>query len=367
MRTAKENRPAVAGRHSTPFFNRGSSEHFFSTKPDRSPFFQKSSISIIQPKFAIGQTNDKYEKGADAIAHKVVSSSEPTLQAKCDDCEKEESLQKKSLSEEVELQMKSLTKSQNVINNRQLSNGDAVEELKPGKLPSKIGDGHDLKSAEFAKNITLESVYDNERYLSNGSSGDGVILLQKALIKYGHLLPEFGADGIFGFETRGAVISFQAEHQLTVDGIVGPETIGHLDSMNMGATPPGAVTDCCSDSKTSGLDNGDIAGVICCNKVKHACLWSSGGATGATDATAVAIVDHCGVVHEYAHFDDIDCPSGAGPHRPSFKAGKDAGTEEKKSYAVEKKCLEKMIGKCGTNSDCIKQVKKELAHVTANT
>lgn len=356
MRTAEEKIPAAAGKHKTPFFDKGSSENFFEISSEPNTFFQKSSYPRIQPKLAIGQPNDKYEQEADAVAQKVVSSSEPAIQAKCAECENEESLQKQPL-----------TKSHNVINHSSLSNGDKLKERDPGNFPSKIGDGHDLQSTEFAKNKTLESVYDNERYLTNGSSGDGVTLVQKALIKYGHQLPEFGADGKFGFETRGAVISFQAEYQLTVDGIVGPETIGHLDILNQGATPPAAVADCCSDSKSAGLDNGDIAGVICCNKVKHACLWDSGGVEGATDATAVSIVDHCGVVHEYAHFDDIDCPSGAGPHRPPFKAGKDPATEEKKSYAVEKKCLEKMIGKCGTNSECRKQVNKELTHVAANT
>ncbi len=126
---------------------------------------------------------------------------------------------------------------------------------------------------------------------------------------------------------------------------------------------PAKDRDCCAESKTANLDNGDVAGVICCDKKKHACLWISGGATGATDPDAVKIIDACGIVHEENHFDDIDCPDGKGPDRPNFKAGKDAAAEEKKSYQAEQKCLEGKLADCGKNASCTKEVKAELKHV----
>lgn len=332
----------------------------------------KAVANFIQTKLQVGQPADRLEQEADAVAESLVSSAAPAVQMKCEECEEEESLQMKPLlPAEHFLNGKSegtswISQQGNGLNNLAPARKAAGNEREE-RYPARIGDGHDLQSTEFAGNNILESVFDQERYLTNGASGDAVTLLQNALIEQGHSLPEFGADGAFGFETKGAVISFQAEHQLAVDGVVGPETIGHLDTLNQGAAPPAAVADCCSDAKTAGLDGGDLGGVICCDNVKHACLWASGGSTGVTDPTASSIVDHCIRVHEYAHFDDVDCPTGAGPHRPPFKAGKVPATEEKKSYAVEKNCLEKMIGKCGDNKKCKKQVKKELAHVTANT
>jgi peptidoglycan hydrolase-like protein with peptidoglycan-binding domain len=40
-----------------------------------------------------------------------------------------------------------------------------------------------------------------------------------------------GVDGIFGPRTERAVLGFQAQHSLTVDGIAGPQTWGALRPM----------------------------------------------------------------------------------------------------------------------------------------
>lgn len=53
-----------------------------------------------------------------------------------------------------------------------------------------------------------------------GSRGEGVKQIQTAL----HLYP----DGIFGTLTEEAVKEFQKEHNLTIDGIVGPNTFNVL-------------------------------------------------------------------------------------------------------------------------------------------
>jgi len=57
-----------------------------------------------------------------------------------------------------------------------------------------------------------------------GSRGDTVKQMQSLLVAAGFPLPVFGVDGIFGSETRGAVIAFQQANGLLVDGICGPQT-----------------------------------------------------------------------------------------------------------------------------------------------
>ncbi|WP_267880117.1 peptidoglycan-binding domain-containing protein [Salibacterium aidingense] len=52
--------------------------------------------------------------------------------------------------------------------------------------------------------------------------------LQEDLMAAGEELPRFGADGDYGSETVEAVKAFQARHNLTVDGIAGPNTMKKL-------------------------------------------------------------------------------------------------------------------------------------------
>ncbi len=117
----------------TPFFSKegqGQSSFFGGQTAEADAFF---SPRTIQPKLKIGKPNDIYEQQADAVADQVVAqisqqatggsqqadnaqpathnskSSTPSVQTKCDSCEKEEKLQKKE--EEIgttgdELQMK---------------------------------------------------------------------------------------------------------------------------------------------------------------------------------------------------------------------------------------------------------------------
>ncbi|MFJ6411954.1 peptidoglycan-binding protein [Terribacillus saccharophilus] len=57
-------------------------------------------------------------------------------------------------------------------------------------------------------------------YIRTGSRGENVRRIQRAL--------GVTADGIFGPNTRQAVINFQRNNGLGVDGIVGPETWNRL-------------------------------------------------------------------------------------------------------------------------------------------
>ena len=58
--------------------------------------------------------------------------------------------------------------------------------------------------------------------LEKGSSGSAVTRMQQALNTLGYAV---GTDGVFGTQTRNAVKTFQADHQLTVDGKAGDITL----------------------------------------------------------------------------------------------------------------------------------------------
>jgi uncharacterized protein (TIGR02594 family) len=64
--------------------------------------------------------------------------------------------------------------------------------------------------------------------LRHGSRGQAVVDLQTRLADLGY--PPGTADGAFGDRTNAAVLAFQADHGLAVDGIVGRQTWGALDT-----------------------------------------------------------------------------------------------------------------------------------------
>jgi N-acetylmuramoyl-L-alanine amidase len=65
---------------------------------------------------------------------------------------------------------------------------------------------------------------ETEPLLKAGMKGPAVRKLQKKLETTGMQLNRFGADGVYGKETRQAVMNYQRKRGLTVDGITGPET-----------------------------------------------------------------------------------------------------------------------------------------------
>ncbi len=107
----------------------------------------------------------------------------------------------------------------------------------PAKLQMTIGDGHDLTAARFSGNADLEAVFDDEQVIRVGDSGTAVSLMQQALIDAGFPLPQFGADGIFGNETRGALMDFQRSSSLSADGVLGPNTMSALNALYTGGAP----------------------------------------------------------------------------------------------------------------------------------
>ena len=64
--------------------------------------------------------------------------------------------------------------------------------------------------------------------LGKGDEGEQVKTLQRLLGSLGYDLGGYGADGIFGDATDGAVRAFQNDRHLAVDGLVGEDTWSHL-------------------------------------------------------------------------------------------------------------------------------------------
>lgn len=68
--------------------------------------------------------------------------------------------------------------------------------------------------------------------IGEGASGAFVRDIQQQLIKAGYRLPRYGADSVFGEETENAVMRFQRDHHLAVDGLVGQVTLSKLQQVN---------------------------------------------------------------------------------------------------------------------------------------
>lgn len=82
--------------------------------------------------------------------------------------------------------------------------------------------------------MVLDNGYSNQiqkrRVLRRGMSGSDVILMQQILCK--EFYPVGEIDGIFGKKTENALKQFQAEKQLSVDGVCGPKTWSMLERYN---------------------------------------------------------------------------------------------------------------------------------------
>lgn len=84
-------------------------------------------------------------------------------------------------------------------------------------------------AAAFYNTKTVEHLVCSSDLIKLWDSGDKVKDVQEKLIKLGYSLYG-GADGIFGQSTYDAVEAFQSSHGLSVDGIVGKDTLSALNS-----------------------------------------------------------------------------------------------------------------------------------------
>jgi cell wall-associated NlpC family hydrolase len=106
------------------------------------------------------------------------------------------------------------------------------------------------------------------RNLKKGSTGEDVKALQERLNELGYDCGD--ADGIFGTKTRAAVMQYQLEAGLTVDGIAGKETQSALFAESAGAVytvtlkcvPEAEATELCAKYAGSmEREGGDTHGV----------------------------------------------------------------------------------------------------------
>lgn len=68
-----------------------------------------------------------------------------------------------------------------------------------------------------------------DRTLYEGLEGEDVKGLQLKLLVLGYRLPRFGADGIFGEETKEAVLAYQADNRMVRNARVGAVMVRKLD------------------------------------------------------------------------------------------------------------------------------------------
>jgi len=80
------------------------------------------------------------------------------------------------------------------------------------------------------------STVDSSTLLRLGSAGDAVRNLQTTLIAKGYTCGSYGSDGDFGQGTYNAVVQFQKDNGLSVDGIVGSATWNALLNNSEGST-----------------------------------------------------------------------------------------------------------------------------------
>jgi hypothetical protein len=94
----------------------------------------------------------------------------------------------------------------------------------------------EFRSTRFTDDAVLAAAADNNPALCKGAKGPAVEAIQQALVDLGYPMPISMAggvpDGIFGDETAATVKAFQSELHLTVDGIVGRNTMRALDEIS---------------------------------------------------------------------------------------------------------------------------------------
>lgn len=79
-----------------------------------------------------------------------------------------------------------------------------------------------------AKPVVKGDLVVAKTYLSKGDKGSDVKELQTLLKKAGYDIGNTGADGIFGQDTHEAVMAFQKNNKLAVDGLAGKGTMAKL-------------------------------------------------------------------------------------------------------------------------------------------
>lgn len=116
-----------------------------------------------------------------------------------------------------------------------------------------------LVCGRLSGNADIVKASMNAPPMKQGSHGEGVRVLQLALIDLGAFMPRSTGggttlpDGIFGSETHAAVIAFQRNNGLAADGIAGAMTIGRLDMVLAAMGTLAARTAAVTGNKPKGM------------------------------------------------------------------------------------------------------------------
>lgn len=132
-------------------------------------------------------------------------------------------------------------------------------ELKQSSSSKKDDTAKSSESSAKNQSSSSSSAQLNGNYatLRQGSKGERVKAMQQALISLGYL--SGSADGVFGSQTRKAVISFQKARNLSADGVAGKKTLAALETAVSGGTEQKASAPASSASETeNSASEGDL-------------------------------------------------------------------------------------------------------------
>lgn len=116
-----------------------------------------------------------------------------------------------------------------------------------------------LQCARFSSESDIVRASTNSPPLRQGNRGEGVRVLQLALIDLGFAMPiSTGGgttlpDGIFGAETLKVVMAFQRANGLVPDGVVGAQTLARIDALIAAQSATQTRADAFSRDKPRGL------------------------------------------------------------------------------------------------------------------
>ena len=113
-----------------------------------------------------------------------------------------------------------------------------------------------LAALTLAALLVAYGVYANAAVVKTGSRGQIVKTIQTKLKRWGYY--NGSVDGIFGTQTKNAVMYFQRKNGLTVDGIVGSATAKAMGVSLSGSTSSSGTT------TANKVSNSDLYLLSCC-------------------------------------------------------------------------------------------------------